>query len=68
MTRGDKNYYVTFIDDYSRYAKVYLLEIKMKPIKEVSMFCLIIIVKINELIHEITPPNSLESNGIAKKM
>ena len=27
-TRGGKNYYVTFIDDYSRYAKVYLVRNK----------------------------------------
>jgi len=25
MTRGGKNYFVTFIDDYSRYTKVYLI-------------------------------------------
>ena len=25
MTRGGKNYYVTFIDEYSRYEKVHLL-------------------------------------------
>jgi len=27
-TRGDKNYFVTFIDDYSRYTKVYLIKRK----------------------------------------
>ena len=25
MTRGDKRFYITFIDDYSRYTRVYLL-------------------------------------------
>jgi len=28
MSRGDKNYFVTFIDDYSRYTKVYLIKRK----------------------------------------
>jgi len=28
MSRGDKKYFVTFIDDYSRYTKVYLIEHK----------------------------------------
>jgi len=26
MSRGGKNYFVTFIDDYSRYIKVYLIK------------------------------------------
>jgi len=26
MTRGGKNYFVTFIYDYSRYTKVYLIK------------------------------------------
>jgi len=28
MTRGGKNYFMTFIDDYSRYTKVYLIKHK----------------------------------------
>ena len=28
MTRGGKNYFVTFTDDYSRYTKVYLIKHK----------------------------------------
>ena len=28
MTRGGKRFYITFIDDYSRYARVYLLRNK----------------------------------------
>ena len=28
MSRGGKNYFVTFIDDYSRYTKVYLIKRK----------------------------------------
>jgi len=28
MTRGGKNYFVTFVDDYSRYTKVYLIKHK----------------------------------------
>jgi len=31
MSRGGKNYFVTFIDDYSRYTKVYLIKHKEKP-------------------------------------
>jgi len=30
MSRGGKNYFVTFIDDYSRYTKVYLIKHKDK--------------------------------------
>ena len=30
MTRGGKKFYVTFIDDYSRFTRVYLLRNKMK--------------------------------------
>ena len=28
MTRGDKSYFATFIDNYSRYTKVYLIRHK----------------------------------------
>ena len=28
MTRGGKQFYITFIDDYSRYTRVYLLRNK----------------------------------------
>jgi len=28
MSRAGKNYFVTFIDDYSRYTKVYLIKHK----------------------------------------
>ena len=28
MTRGGKRFYITFIDDYSRYTRVYLLRNK----------------------------------------
>ena len=28
MTKGGKRFYITFIDDYSRYTKVYLLRNK----------------------------------------
>ena len=28
MSRGDKNYFVTFTDDFSRYTKVYLIKHK----------------------------------------
>jgi len=91
MTRGGKNYFVTFIDDYSRYTKMYLikhkdeafdmflsyktevenqLDNKIKRIRSdrggeyVSFndYC----VK-EGIIHEVTPPYSLESNGVAKR-
>ena len=34
MTRGGKRFYITFIDDYSRYTRVYLLRNKYEAMGE----------------------------------
>ena len=89
-TRGGKNYFVTFIDDYSRYTKVYLIKHKDeafdmflsyktkvenqldKKIKSIRSDRSGEYVSFNdycvkeEIIHEVTPPYSPESNGVAE--
>ena len=91
MTRGDKKFYVTFIDDISRFTKIYLLRNKDEA---VDMFLIYKVEVDNQLdkkiknirydigdeyiplndyyekeliIHEVTPPYSLESNEVAKR-
>jgi len=91
MSRGGKNYFVTFIDDFSRYTKVYLIKHKDeafdmfltykaevenqldKKIKRIISDRGGEYVLFNDyyekegIIHEVTPPYSPESNGVAER-
>jgi len=89
--KGGKNYFVTFIDDYSRYTKVYLIKRKdeafdvyltykakvenqlNKKIKRIRSYRCGDYVLFNDfsvkedIIHEVTPPYSPESNGVTER-
>jgi len=90
ITRGGKKKFVTFIDDYSRYTKVYLIKHKdeafdmflsyktevenqLDKIKRIRSDKGGEYVSFNDycvkegIIHEVTPPYSPESNGIAER-
>jgi len=90
ITRGGKKNFVTFIDDYSRYTKVYLIKHKdeafdmflsyktevenqLDKIKRIRSDKGGEYVSFNDycvkegIIHEVTPPYSPESNGIAER-
>ena len=91
MTRGGKKFYVTFIDDYSRFTKVYLLRNKNEAFNTFLSYKAEVenqldrkikrirsdrggeYIPLNDycekegIIHEVTPPYSPESNGVAKR-
>jgi len=91
MSRGGKNYFVTFIDDYSRYTKVYLIKHKYEAFDVFLKYKAEVKNKLNMkikrirsdrdgeyvlfneyyvregIIHEVTPPYSLETNGVTER-
>ena len=91
MTIGDKKFYVTFIDDYSKFTRVYLLRNKdeafdmflsykvevenqlHRKIKRIRFDRGGEYIPLNDyceregIIHEVTPPYSLESNGVVER-
>ena len=82
MIKGGKKFYITFIDDYSRYTRVYILRNKNEVKNQLSKKIKRLITdrggeyesnpfnyfcEDHEIIQETTPPYSIESNGVAKR-
>jgi hypothetical protein len=81
LTKAGKRYFMTLIDDASRFCDVYLLKTKDEALEYIKIYKAEVENQIerkikhlrsdhdgeNWLIHERTPPYSLESNEIAKR-
>jgi len=91
MIRGGKSYFVTFIDDYYRYTKVYIIRHKYEAFDMFLSYKAKVENQLNrkikrlrsdkggeytlfndfcekeDIIHEVTPPYSPESNGVVER-